>query len=293
MIIPLFDEARATADAAPHGPFRGVPILIKDIGATVGGVLQAPGIAAAASARGYRRADDSHLVAALRARRASSSSARRTRQRARHPADRRAARVAADAQPVRSDAHAPAARAVARRAPSPPGMVPIAHANDGGGSIRIPASCCGLFGLKPTPRRASRSRRTPATSTAASSTSTSSRARVRDSAAVLDVLAGMQPGDPYTAPPQLDAVPRRARGAAAAAADRLRDPPPRRPRARVVESHPDCVAAVRTPRACSPSLGHHVEPAEIPALHDPECVAALPHVCGSSACRRGLDEVSR
>ena len=94
---------------------------------------------------------------------------------------------------------------------------------------------------------------------------------VRDSAAILDLLAGPLNGDPYTAPPQ--------------AAPYLQElafaPKPLRigfatrhvnPEGQLVESHPDCVAAVQHAAKLLASLGHHVEPREIPAMHDPEWV---------------------
>src|SRR5690349_14799229 len=64
-IVPRFAEAREEADHAPHGPFRGVPIAIKDICATVGGMLQTSGLEPFRRA-GYTAPADSHLVAALR-----------------------------------------------------------------------------------------------------------------------------------------------------------------------------------------------------------------------------------
>src|SRR5690242_20336301 len=79
------------------------------------------------------------------------------------------------------------------------GMVPLAHGSDGGGSIRIPAACCGLFGLKP-----SRGRVSPAPFTSGSlelSQSGPISVSVRDAAAFLDVLAGYEPGDAHWAPP--------------------------------------------------------------------------------------------
>ena len=79
------------------------------------------------------------------------------------------------------------------------GVLPLAHGSDGGGSIRIPASCCGLFGLKP-----SRGRVSPAPYVSGSlemSQQAGLSVTVRDAAAFLDVLAGYEPGDAHWAPP--------------------------------------------------------------------------------------------
>jgi amidase len=94
---------------------------------------------------------------------------------------------------------------------------------------------------------------------------------VRDSAAILDVLAGTQPGDPYAAPPQLGPY-----------ASELTVPPGKlkigmatrhlTPEGTLRESHPDCVAAVAHVGKLLESLGHHVERAEIPATMDPDWV---------------------
>ena len=78
------------------------------------------------------------------------------------------------------------------------GLVPIAHATDGGGSIRIPASCCGLFGLKPSRGRVSSA---PFGSLEGLSTAGPMARTVEDAAHFLDVLAGYEPGDPWWAPP--------------------------------------------------------------------------------------------
>ena len=78
------------------------------------------------------------------------------------------------------------------------GLVPLAHGTDGGGSIRIPASCCGLFGLKPSRGRVSRA---PFPSLEGLSTAGPISRSVADAAALLDVLAGYEPGDPWWAPP--------------------------------------------------------------------------------------------
>jgi amidase len=78
------------------------------------------------------------------------------------------------------------------------GLVPIAHGSDGGGSIRIPASCCGLVGLKPSRGRVSAA---PFTSFEGLSTPAPMARSVTDAAALLDVMAGYEPGDPWWAPP--------------------------------------------------------------------------------------------
>ena len=78
------------------------------------------------------------------------------------------------------------------------GLAPAAHGSDGGGSIRIPASCCGIFGIKP-----SRGRVSPAPYGGLEGFSTSGplTRTVLDAAALLDVMAGYETGDPYWAPP--------------------------------------------------------------------------------------------
>ena len=92
-----------------------------------------------------------------------------------------------------TDAEFDAAAAVAAR------IVPFAHAGDGGGSIRIPASTCGLFGLKPTRGRVSQAPSRGESWRGFVQEHVVSRS-VRDSAALLDLSAGPEPGDPYGKP---------------------------------------------------------------------------------------------
>ncbi|MEI2651498.1 MAG: amidase [Microthrixaceae bacterium] len=132
-------------------------------------------------------------------------------------------------------------------------MVPVAHASDGGGSIRIPASECGLFGLKPSRGRISRGPQA-GEGWGGASTDGCVSISVRDSAAFLDLVAGWEPGDPYTAPPPsgpyLDEVGR----------------DPGRLRIGVRTDHvfgsmttdPECVAAAHATADLLESLGHEV-----------------------------------
>src|SRR5437764_14764027 len=135
------------------------------------------------------------------------------------------------------------------------GMLPMAHGTDGGGSIRIPASCCGLFGLKPTRAR------TPMGPDLGENWSGSSIGHavtrsVRDSAALLDATAGPDIGDPYWAPP-----PQRPYLAEVGAdPGRLKIAVARRP----WSGHPvdaECLDAVSSAAKLCGDLGHHLEEA--------------------------------
>ena len=267
MIVPLYEEARAAAQDPPHGPFRGVPIFIKDIVATVGGALHTAGLLPLKRA-GHRVPHDSHLVATLR--RAGFIIVGKTNTSelgilpSAEPPAWPPSRNPYDPARTTGGSSGGSAAAVAS------GMVPIAHANDGGGSIRIPASCCGLFGLKPSRGRVSFAPDLGDINGGLVNEHVVTRT-VRDSAAVLDLLVGMQPGDPYTAPVQVA----RYAGEILAPPHALRVGFATRhllPDGSMTESHPDCVAAVAHAADLLASLGHQVEPVEIDALRDPEWV---------------------
>ena len=145
------------------------------------------------------------------------------------------------------------------------GMVPVAHASDGGGSIRVPASCCGLVGLK-----VSQGRITVGPTRLESNLGVElcvSRS-VRDTAAMLDAVHGPGVGDLVIAPAPARAYVEEL----GAATGRLR--------IGFVTTkftgeaiHPDCVEAVNRTAALLESLGHHVEPAFPAALNDPRAAA--------------------
>jgi len=134
------------------------------------------------------------------------------------------------------------------------GMVPIAHGNDGGGSTRIPAACCGLVGLKPQRGRISRGPAEGASHLVQDGVLTRT---VADTAAALDVLAGYEPGDTFWAPPPDEPF----AAAAARRPGRLRIGYTTQPPIDVPVADA-CAAAVSDAAALLASLGHEVERAE-------------------------------
>lgn len=267
VIVPMYDEARAQAEAPRPGPFSGVPILIKDICATVAGTLTCEGLKPLKRA-GYTAAVDSHLVQRVRDLGFVIVGKTNTSELGILPSAEPPAWPPSrnPYDPTRSTGGSSGGSACATAT----GMVPIAHANDGGGSIRIPASCCGLFGLKPSRGRVSFAPHYGDCNGGLVNEHVVARS-VRDSAAVLDGLAGMQPGDPYTAPHQ--ATPYLAEVGAAVKPLRIGFATRHLvPEGGMVDSHPDCVEAVARAAKLLADLGHHVEPVEIPALHHPDWV---------------------
>ena len=138
------------------------------------------------------------------------------------------------------------------------GLVPIAHANDGGGSIRIPASECGLVGLKPSRGRVSLGPDFAEMWHGFAIEGVLTRS-VRDTAVVLDAIAGNMPGDPYSAPPQS----RPFRDELAHRPQKLKIGLMRRAPRDGAPLHPDCRAAVEDAAGLLESLGHRVEECEI------------------------------
>jgi amidase len=144
------------------------------------------------------------------------------------------------------------------------GLVPVAQGSDGGGSIRIPASCCGLVGLKPTRGRTSGH---PMYGDPVGLGTAGPIARsVRDAAAMLDVLAGRRVGDPSWAPPPSSSF--------VSACDRepgqLRVARLSTPLVADTPVHPECIRAYEDASALLASLGHEVE--DVPAPIPPEAI---------------------
>jgi amidase len=145
----------------------------------------------------------------------------------------------------------------------------MAHANDWGGSIRIPASCCGLFGLKPTRARNPLGPRFGDMLSGLVQEHAVTLS-VRDSAALLDATAGPAPGDPYSAP----ARSRPFAEEAAAPCERLRIALWTAPPAGG-DVHPDCLEAARTTAKLCEELGHVVEEANLTFEAPNEVISAF------------------
>lgn len=258
VVIRWFDHARDTADGVlPDGPFRGVPFLIKDLFATYAGQRISNGNMALKEAHVTSEVDTT-LVSRLR--RAGLVIAGRTNSPelgslpTTEPVAWGPTRNPWDINRTPGGSSGGAAAAVAA------GMVPFAHASDGGGSIRIPAACCGLVGLKPSQGRITLG---PIRTESGLSVEHCVSRTVRDSAALLDATRGPGIGDTVIAPtpkrPYIEEL----------GAD------PGRLRIGILDDHPqgghvapECAVAARAVGSLLESMGHHVEPDWPKALDD-------------------------
>ncbi len=197
VVARLFDHGRkAIADGLPDGPFRGVPYLLKDLGGwlagdrvTRGSRFFADSPPAAVDSEHVRRLKRAGLVIFGR-----TNSCELGLSLTCEPALYGPTRSPWDTARISGGSSGGAAAAVGAR------MLPMAHASDGFGSIRAPAACCGLVGLKPT---RARNTMTPYAGEGLGGISTEHAVTltVRDTAALLDATAGPGAGDPYAAPP--------------------------------------------------------------------------------------------
>jgi amidase len=196
VITPLFDQARAAASKPlPDGPFAGVPFLLKDLIASCAGTRMTAG---AGILRDFVSPHDSELV--RRYKRAGLIILGKTNTPefgippTTEPIAYGATHNPWDPTRTPGGSSGGSGAAVAAR------MVAMAHGNDGGGSIRIPASCCAVFGLKPTRGRNPLGPDQGDIMGGLVSEHALTRS-VRDSATLLDATAGPAAGDPYWAPP--------------------------------------------------------------------------------------------
>jgi len=274
IVTRQFERAREEAAAAslPRGPFRGVPYLLKDLGAYLDGDPLYSGMRALARA-GWRESGDAHFAARLRAAGLVSLGHAASSELGILPTTEPAA-FGATHNPWRTT-HSPGGSSGGSAAAVAAGIVPAAHASDGGGSIRIPASHCGLVGLKPTRGRTSFGPAIGERWAGCSAEGFVTRS-VRDTAALLDVVAGAMPGDPYSAAPPA----RPFAGEVGHDPGRLRIGCMRRA-PREAELHAECRAAVEGAARLLGSLGHAVEESHPAALDDPEALKGFLTVVSS------------
>jgi amidase len=246
-----YDRARATVrNGLADGPFTGVPYLIKDLAvldagepARLGSSLYADFVADHDSAY-TARCKRSGLVILGRSSTPEFGLSPNTEP-----------RLFGSCRNPWNLAHSAGGSSGGAAAAVAAGILPMAHATDGGGSIRIPAAQCGLLGLKPSRGRVSFAPDAGEGWGGLSTGHVVSRS-VRDCAVMLDCTAGYQPGDPYVAPPPERPF-----------AEEIKRPPgPLRialtrvdHRGRAV--HPECLAAVEGAARLCESLGHVVEEA--------------------------------
>ena len=194
-----YERARSQADGdLPDGPFRGVPFALKDLGAgTEAGEPLHMGMQALKDAD-FRGPMDSYLVGRFRGAGLVSIGRTSTPELGILPTTEPVAYG-----PTRNPwnlEHSSGGSSGGSAAAVAAGIVPIAHASDGGGSIRIPASCCGLIGLKTTRQRVSQGPLAGDVMTGLTVDFSVGRT-MRDVAAMLDAVHGPAPGDPYAARP--------------------------------------------------------------------------------------------
>jgi len=200
IIHDLSDEARAAVGAdLPDGPFKGVPFLLKDLGAAFAGQPMHLGMQALKDAD-FRAPVDSFLAERFRAAGLVTFGKTNLPELGILPTTEPKAYGATKNPWDRS--RTPGGSSGGSAAAVAAGIVPMAHANDGGGSIRIPASNCGLVGLKPTRQRISEGPLIGDNLSGLTAELVVSRS-VRDTAKILDAVHGPAPGDPYAAPAPL------------------------------------------------------------------------------------------
>ncbi|HVS15913.1 MAG TPA: amidase [Thermoanaerobaculia bacterium] len=280
VVVPFFERALDAVDRLPDGPLRGVPFLLKDLQAALAGVPMTNG---SRLFRDYLPSFTAELVE--RYQRAGLSIFGRTASpelgvtTTTESALYGATRNPWSLEHTAGGSSGGAAAAVAA------GIVPAAHASDGGGSIRIPASCCGLVGLKPSRGRVSLAPDKGEGWGGMSVNHALSRT-VRDSAALLDVVAGNVAGDPYAAPHQerpflaeVGADPGRLR--VAWTTEAFND----------AETDAECATAVRRAAELLGSLGHQVEEAR-PGI-DGRALADAARVIVGANLRLALEERAR
>lgn len=270
VVLPQEDVARrAIAAGLPRGPFSGVPFLLKDLGCEAIDFPSHNGSRLLADTR-YDR--DSAIYDRIRATGVVTWGRTTSPEGGIGAATESAVYGGPTRNPWNLD-YTPGGSSGGAGAAVAAGIVPFAHGSDGGGSVRIPAACCGLFGFKPTRARLPDGPYVGEGWAGMAIDGFLTRT-VRDSAAMLDACNGADPGAPYHAPPLLcsymDAISR----------------PPRRLRVMLVETtftgapiHPEVQAVVKNAAQLLENMGHHVTPG-LPAADVPMMMRAWTDIVG-------------
>lgn len=199
VIIPLYEKGLREAKAAKNGPFTGVPYMIKDLTVLSKGDLNTSSIAGVKAAN-YKADHDSYFVERMRdagfALLGKTNTPEMGTEATTEPVAWGVTRNPWNLDRSVGGSSGGSASAVGA------GLVPVAHGNDAGGSVRAPASFCGVVGLKATRGRISAGPMVTDSDSVGGVAHEGIMARsVRDIASVLDVVSGHQPGDGYCAPP--------------------------------------------------------------------------------------------
>jgi amidase len=252
IVFKDYERARATALASKGGAgvFAGVPMLLKDI---MGDCAGMPTRSACAFIPATPIATDSEVVA--RYKRAGFIPFAKTNAPELGIPPVTESRLYGPACNPWNLAHTPGGSSGGSAAAVAAGIVPVAHGNDGGGSIRIPAACCGLVGLKPTRGRISLAPNLGDALGGFVVEHVLSRT-VRDSAAALDATQGPMPGDPYFATPPVR--PYSQESSTAPKKLRIAFSTENPLGAKI---HPDCIEATKHAAKLCAGLGHEVEEA--------------------------------
>jgi amidase len=281
VVFKDYERARETAKGKlPKGPFAGVPFFLKDIFAF------AQGMPTRQAARFIPAAPSDHdCVLTARYKAAGLIPLGKTNVPEFGLVPTTESKLYGPARNPWNLAHSTGGSSGGSAAAVAAGIVPFAHANDGGGSIRIPASCCGLVGLKPTRARMTFAPDAGDIIDGLAIDHVVSRS-VRDTAAALDATAGCVAGDPYWAPPAppsyLEAIKRKPKRLKIALSTRKLDGSP---------LHPDCVAAAKAAAKLCEELGHHVEEAS-PTLDQASLIPSFMAFWAANLAA-GIDLVAR
>ena len=263
VIHPLFDKARAAAASSdlPDGPFRGVPMVLKDLDGHTAGDPYHCGTRFLKELN-WTEQEDSYSHARLRDAGFVFVGKTNCPELGFIPTTEPVAYGATHNpwDPTRSPGGSSGGSAAAVASH----MVAVASGGDGGGSIRIPASECGVVGLKPSRGRVSLGPDAGELWHGLVVRGAITRS-VRDTAAMLDVMSGEMPGDPYTAPPP----PRPFLEEVGVDPGSLRIGFTTQVPAGIGVTDPRCVAAVEDAASLLESLGHQVEGSAPAALDDP------------------------